>query len=69
MKVNNPYSDREAQNFKEVGKKENVCTLCEEFTAEALNYLAANKTQTEIVHILHKSCSKLHSFRQEVSTY
>lgn len=68
LKVNNPYPDREAQNFKEVDKKENVCTLCEEFTAEALNYFAANKTQTEIVHILHKSCSKLHSFRQECLT-
>ena len=49
-----------------VGKKENVCTLCEEFAAQALSYLNANKTQNEIKDILHESCSKLQSFEEEV---
>ncbi|KAK3017484.1 hypothetical protein RJ639_005988 [Escallonia herrerae] len=51
-----------------LGRNENVCKLCEEFAAEALNYLAENKTQTEIMVILHKSCSKLLSFKEECIT-
>lgn len=49
----------------QVGKKDNVCTLCKEYTAEALSYLDANKTQEEIIQILHGSCSKLHSLKEE----
>ncbi|KAL8093138.1 uncharacterized protein LOC141693836 [Apium graveolens] len=49
----------------EIGKNYNVCTLCKEYTAEALTYLDANKTQEEIIHILHGSCSKLHSLKEE----
>lgn len=56
-------SEKDAQK---VGKKENVCTLCEEFAAQALSYLNANKTQNEIKDILHESCSKLQSFEEEV---
>lgn len=56
--------DSEKDNH-EVGKKDNVCTLCKEYTAEALSYLDANKTQEEIIHILHGSCSKLHSLKEE----
>jgi len=48
-----------------VGRNENVCTLCEEFAADALKFFADNKTQTEIMDTLHKSCSKLLSFKQE----
>lgn len=48
-----------------VDKKRDVCTLCEEFTAEALTYLNANKTQTEIMDILYFSCSRLHFFKKE----
>ncbi|XP_030541816.2 prosaposin-like [Rhodamnia argentea] len=46
-------------------RNDNVCTLCEEYTAQALNYLGDNKTQTEILELLHKSCSHLASFEQE----
>lgn len=59
--------EREIQASEKVGKNDNVCTLCEEFAAEALNYLSENKTQTEIIKVLHKSCSKLLSFKQEVN--
>ncbi|KAK1383411.1 Saposin B domain-containing protein [Heracleum sosnowskyi] len=61
-------SEWETKASKDVGKKENVCTLCEEFATDAQNYLSANKTQKEIVDMLQKSCSKLHSFNQECLT-
>jgi len=61
-----PKSEIEASE--KVDKKENVCTLCEEFAGDALNYLSENKTQIEIIKVLHKSCSKLLSFKQECIT-
>lgn len=51
-----------------VDKNENVCTLCEEFSAQALDYLAENKTQKEVVGILHRSCTQLHTFKQQCVT-
>lgn len=45
-----------------------LCVLCEEYAGEALTYLAENKTQTEIISTLHKSCSKLHSLEQQCIT-
>ncbi|OMO67748.1 Saposin-like type B, 1 [Corchorus olitorius] len=51
-----------------VGRNDNVCTLCEEFATEAVAYLSQNKTQTEIVDILHKSCSQLRTFKQQCIT-
>jgi saposin len=55
----------EAQHVEEVSKNEQLCTLCEEFAGEALHYLQENKTQTEIINILHKSCSRIPSFKQQ----
>ncbi|CAA0836217.1 WEB family protein [Striga hermonthica] len=46
-------------------KDARLCTLCEEFAGQALNYLNQNKTQTEILNILHKSCSKLRSLEPQ----
>ncbi|KHG03118.1 Proactivator polypeptide [Gossypium arboreum] len=48
--------------------KDNVCTVCEEFATEAINFLSQNKTQTEIVEVLHKSCSRIPSFEQQCIT-
>uniref|UniRef100_A0A2P2JI44 Pulmonary surfactant-associated protein B n=1 Tax=Rhizophora mucronata TaxID=61149 RepID=A0A2P2JI44_RHIMU len=45
-----------------------VCTLCEEFAAEAIGYLGENKTQTEIINILHTSCSQIPSFKEQCIT-
>ncbi|KAK9030154.1 hypothetical protein V6N11_031585 [Hibiscus sabdariffa] len=45
--------------------KDNVCTFCEEYATEAIDFLSQNKTQTEIVELLHKSCSRLPSFEQQ----
>ncbi|KAJ6795258.1 prosaposin-like [Iris pallida] len=49
----------------EVSRKEEVCTLCQDFTTQAVQYLADNKTQTEIIGILHLACSHLHSFKHQ----
>ncbi|KAL3753460.1 hypothetical protein ACJRO7_000805 [Eucalyptus globulus] len=46
-------------------RNDNVCMLCEEYTAQALDYIGDNKTQTEILELFHKSCSHLASFEQE----
>ncbi|XP_057785109.1 uncharacterized protein LOC131002654 [Salvia miltiorrhiza] len=46
----------EALYVQEVTKNEDFCALCEEFASEALSYLTLNKTQAEIITILHKSC-------------
>ncbi|KAG9147937.1 hypothetical protein Leryth_003533 [Lithospermum erythrorhizon] len=48
----------------EVGRNE-VCTMCEEFASDAVNYISNNKTQTDIIEMLHQSCSKMFSFKQE----
>ncbi|KAK1412456.1 hypothetical protein QVD17_33721 [Tagetes erecta] len=50
------------------GKNDNLCSLCEEYTSEALIYLQQNKTQQEIISLLHDSCSKLHSLKQQCVT-
>lgn len=48
-----------------VGKNDNLCTLCEEYVSEALVYLQQNKTQQEIISALHESCSKLQSLKKQ----
>ena len=52
--------------FSGLDKKVDTCTLCEEYAGLAVEYLAENKTQTEIVEALHNSCSQLHSLKQQV---
>lgn len=56
-------------NGQEIAGNTKVCTLCEEFASQALDYLSENKTQTEIVEILHNSCSQLQSFKQQVNCF
>lgn len=46
-------------------RNEQLCTLCEEYSALATSYLNANKTQNEIIETLHQACSKLHSYEQQ----
>lgn len=55
----------DTKNDKEIDKKGDVCALCEEYTADALTYLNANKTQKEIMDILYFSCSKFHFLKKE----
>ncbi|GAY32210.1 hypothetical protein CUMW_001130 [Citrus unshiu] len=64
-KVSKHEQEKESQPVENFGRNENLCTLCEEFTAKAVDYFAENKTQTEIINLLHSSCSHLHSFEEE----
>ncbi|XP_002266541.2 uncharacterized protein LOC100255017 isoform X1 [Vitis vinifera] len=42
-----------------------LCTLCERFTTEALDYLADNTTQTDIIDLLHNTCSQMWNMKQK----
>lgn len=50
----------------ELSIKPDVCALCEEYTAKTLDYLNENKTQQEIIDILHNTCHQLPPFNQKV---
>lgn len=65
VQTNNKLLEGEAQYMDGVTKNEKPCTLCEEFATEALNYLSENKTQTEIIGILHKSCFRIPTFKKQ----
>ncbi|KAL2484932.1 saposin B domain-containing protein [Abeliophyllum distichum] len=67
VQTNNKLLDGEAQYMDDV-MNEKPCTLCEEFATEALNYLSENKTQTEIIGILHKSCFRIPTFKKQCIT-
>ncbi|KAG4992866.1 hypothetical protein AAZX31_09G255000 [Glycine max] len=49
----------------ELSIKPDVCALCEEYITKALDYLHENKTETEIINILHNTCHQLPSFKQK----
>ncbi|XP_022877873.1 prosaposin-like isoform X2 [Olea europaea var. sylvestris] len=66
LQTNNKLSEGESHLVEEVSKNNELCTLCEDFASEALNYLSENKTQTEIISILHKSCSKIPTIKQQI---
>ncbi|CAK8542159.1 unnamed protein product [Lathyrus sativus] len=42
-----------------------VCALCEEYTTKALDYINENKTQSEVIDILHNTCHQLHTFERK----
>ncbi|KAJ6407675.1 hypothetical protein OIU84_011045 [Salix udensis] len=67
-KLKNQEREKHIQTSYTVTKKDEVCTLCEEFAAQALDYMAENQTQTEILETLHKTCSQLTTFKQECIT-
>ncbi|MED6162530.1 hypothetical protein PIB30_071341 [Stylosanthes scabra] len=52
----------------ELSKQPDLCVLCEEYTSKAVEYLNQNKTQNEIIEILHHTCSQLHSFEKKCIT-
>ncbi|GAB2235956.1 hypothetical protein Drorol1_Dr00026401 [Drosera rotundifolia] len=61
-----PSSD--ISGVKEATKKLDVCTLCEEYATVALDYLSEDKTQTEVIEVLHEACTQLHSLAQQCIT-
>ncbi|GAB2255218.1 hypothetical protein Droror1_Dr00008996 [Drosera rotundifolia] len=48
--------------------KVDVCTLCEQYSTLALNYLSENKTQAEVIEVLHDACSQMHSLEKQCIT-
>ncbi|GLT59326.1 hypothetical protein SLA2020_321520 [Shorea laevis] len=56
------------QASEKVARDDNVCSFCEEYATEALDYLSKNKTQTEITEALYLSCSRLRPFKKECIT-
>ncbi|KAL5058311.1 hypothetical protein RYX36_029915 [Vicia faba] len=49
----------------ELVKIPDVCALCEEYTTKALDYINENKTQSEVIDILHNTCHQLHTFERK----
>jgi saposin len=65
LQINVEEREWKVEAVEEVGRNKELCTLCEEFAALAIGYLNKNKTQTEIISILHKTCSKLLNLEQQ----
>ena len=62
----NGFQASEGFISKEVEKKnENLCTLCEHFAAQALDYITKNKTQEEVIENRHHACAKLHHLNEQ----
>ncbi|KAF5950836.1 hypothetical protein HYC85_012829 [Camellia sinensis] len=68
MQINHQELEGTVKASEEVGRNENVCTLCEEFAAKAIEYLEDNKTQTEMIDILHNTCARLIPIEQKCIT-
>jgi len=66
MPVDHRVSRGESKIPKALERNEQLCTVCEEYTALATNYLKAYKTETEIMETLRQACPQLHSFEQQV---
>ncbi|TKY63617.1 Prosaposin protein [Spatholobus suberectus] len=49
----------------ELNRKSDVCALCEEYTAKALDYLNDKETQREVIDALHNTCYQLLSFQDQ----
>ncbi|KAL5808963.1 hypothetical protein ACOSQ3_029654 [Xanthoceras sorbifolium] len=65
MKISKEEGEKESRTSEKVLQNDNVCSLCEEFAAQAVDYFSQNKTQTEIMDMLHVTCSRLRSFKQQ----
>lgn len=68
VKLNILRQEGKVQDPQKVLKNEEICTFCEEYATEALECLANNDTQTEVIEMLHMTCSKVPPFKKEVIT-
>ena len=68
LEMSKQEGEDESRTSKKVSQKDNVCAMCEEFASKAVDYLSENKTQTEIIDLLHVTCSRLGSFKQQCIT-
>ncbi|XP_065853457.1 uncharacterized protein [Euphorbia lathyris] len=60
--------EKDNQSSDAVVGNDQVCTLCEEFAEQAVDYMTENKTQTEIIETLHRTCAQMPSFKQQCTT-
>ncbi|KAK4802739.1 hypothetical protein SAY86_000942 [Trapa natans] len=58
----------EQHQQEDVSRNENLCTLCEEYAVQALDYLNNNITQIEVLQLLHERCSRMPTFKQQCIT-
>ncbi|KAL1368821.1 hypothetical protein HN51_022958 [Arachis hypogaea] len=49
----------------ELNRDSGMCEFCEEYVAEALDYLTDNNTQNEIIGVLHNCCSYMQFYSNE----
>ncbi|XP_006338959.1 prosaposin-like isoform X1 [Solanum tuberosum] len=63
--ISNLQAQRQLQLLKDVSHSKALFTMCEKFTATALGYLANNKTQTKMLDLLLKTCSKMPVYKHE----
>ncbi|KAF7143719.1 hypothetical protein RHSIM_Rhsim05G0229000 [Rhododendron simsii] len=68
LQINQLESEGGLKGSEELVQNSQFCTLCEEFATEALEYLEEDKTQTEIIEMLHNTCSQLRSLEQQCIT-
>ncbi|XP_074302112.1 uncharacterized protein LOC141633563 isoform X1 [Silene latifolia] len=58
-------ADLKVSGVEEVGRRIDLCALCEEYVTVALNYLNDNKTHEDIMMALHDSCSQMRNLAEQ----
>jgi len=48
--------------------EENLCTLCEDFATEIIDYLEDNTTQAAVIDILYQTCSTLRPIEEQCTS-
>ncbi|KAL9268903.1 hypothetical protein AKJ16_DCAP25394 [Drosera capensis] len=71
LAFNSAYDARELPSSDFSGTTDNkvdVCALCEQYSTLALNYLSENKTQAEVIGVLHDACSQMQSLEKQMNS-
>ncbi|KAL3326697.1 hypothetical protein AABB24_037405 [Solanum stoloniferum] len=63
--TSNLQAQKQLQPLKDVSNSKGLCTLCEEYTATALDYLSNKQTQAKILEVLLMTCSKMPVYKEE----
>ncbi|RWW23926.1 hypothetical protein GW17_00011806 [Ensete ventricosum] len=65
MEIGTGTLQSQSKISKGVKGNDQLCTLCENFTAQATQYIGENKTQTELLETLHQACSEMKPFEEQ----
>ncbi|XP_023543423.1 uncharacterized protein LOC111803313 [Cucurbita pepo subsp. pepo] len=57
---------KDVEALSEASSKPKVCELCESLVSQAVEYLAENQTQSEIIRILRQTCAVVGLFKEGV---